>query len=80
MIEEAEVDLQKMMDKRLKKHGWQWNLISTLSEGVVRVQIAPTGIMFETRIKCFNGSTLEDAITQAEKYINDNKIGGSNGK
>ena len=74
MIEEAKEDLQKYMDKRLKKHGWRWNLISTLSENITRVQIAPDGEFFEDRITCFNGKTLEDAVEQAEQYIQKNKI------
>ena len=76
VVEKAPEELQKMMDRRLNKYGWQWNLISTLTENLVRVQIAPSGILFEMRIKSFNGKTLEDAVVQAEKYINKNKLIG----
>lgn len=74
MIEYANETLQKKLDKRLRKYGWRWNLVSTLTENIVRVQIAPAGELFEHRIKCFNGKNLEDTIEQAEKYIQENKI------
>ncbi len=74
MIEEANENIQMYLDEKLTKHGWQWNLMSTLTEGIIRVQIAPEGEGFEHRIKCFNGATLTEAVDDAEKYIQENRI------
>lgn len=74
MIEQANKTIQTYLNKKLTKHGWQWNLVSTLSEGIVRVQIAPKGEGFEHRIKCFNAETLEEAATAAEKYILEHQL------
>ena len=66
--------MKAYLDNKLTKHGWQWNLISTLTEGIIRMQIAPAGEFYEHRIKCFNGKTLEEAAHAAEIYIQNNKI------
>ena len=74
MIEQANKNMQSYLDKKLNKYGWQWNLVSTLTEGIIRVQIAPAGEGYEPRIKCFNGKTLKETADDAEKYIQNNKI------
>lgn len=74
MIEQANELMQKYLDEKLTRHGWQWNLVSTLSEGIIKVQIAPVGKGIERRIKSFNAATLKEAVTDAQKYIQKNKI------
>ena len=74
IVEQSGETMQAYLDKKLTKHGWQWNLVSTLTEGIIRVQIAPVGPCYESRIKCFNAETLEEAANNAEKYVIENKI------
>jgi hypothetical protein len=64
--------LKLNLDAHLNKNGWQWCLVSTLTPGVVRIQMgaADQGDEFdEPWRKCFEGATPEEAIAMAEEFI-----------
>ena len=60
---------QEEMDARLKKNGWDWFLVSTMTPGVVRLQMGQGGEEETMWRKCFEGPTLEQAVIDAEAFI-----------
>jgi hypothetical protein len=60
---------QKEMDARLHKNGWDWFLISTVTPGVVRLQMGSDGEIETLWRKCFEAPTIEQAVSEAEQFI-----------
>jgi hypothetical protein len=58
------------LDRRLNVNGWGWMLISTLTPGVVRIQLANAGEEDWGWRACVEAPTLEEAVAQAEALVN----------
>lgn len=61
---------QEELDKRLNKNGWMWHLISNLTPGVIRIQLADDGEEESNWRKCVEAPTLEQAVAEAEELVN----------
>ncbi len=58
------------LNRRLNKNGWMWHMISNLTPGVIRIQMADDGEEESGWRKCVEAPTLEEAVTEAEKLVN----------
>lgn len=61
---------QEELSRRLNKNGWAWHLVSYLTPGIVRIQMGDDGEEESMWRKCVEASTLEEAVTEAERLVN----------
>jgi hypothetical protein len=61
---------QEELSSRLNKNGWAWHLVSNITPGVIRIQMADDGEEETGWRKCVEAATLEDAVMEAEKLVN----------
>ena len=61
---------QEELSRRLNKNGWAWHMVSNLTPGIIRIQMADDGEEETNWRKCVEAPTLEEAVTEAEKIVN----------
>ena len=59
------------LSMRLNKNGWAWHMISTLTPGVVRIQMADDGEEETGWRECVEAPTLQEAVDKAEKLVDE---------
>ena len=64
------MDIQEELTRRLTKNGWAWHLVSTVTPGVVRIQMGDDGDEETGWRKCVEAPTLEEAIVKGEELVN----------
>jgi hypothetical protein len=61
---------QEELDERLNKNGWAWHLISNTTPGIIRIQLGSDGEEEDGWRKCIEAPTPEQALNEAERFIN----------
>jgi len=60
---------QDELNRRLNKNGWMWHLVSNLTPGVIRIQLADDGEEETNWRKCIEAPTFEQAVKDAEQFV-----------
>ena len=61
---------QADLSQRLNKNGWDWHLVSTVTPGIVRIQMGDDHEEETGWRKCVEAPTLQLALEKAEKLVN----------
>lgn len=72
----SEKTVQEIMDEAQEKfgEGWAWGLVSTLSPGVIRIQLHSDGEEEDMMRRCVESPTFEEAVAEAIKFTNENDV------